>query len=56
MDNLATTLTNIANTLNCVEVKGRDNMNRLLGCILTIDRIISELKERPEAESETEQG
>ena len=35
-------LTNIINTLNTIEVKGRENMNRLLGCILLLERVVAE--------------
>lgn len=45
-------LTNIRNTLNLVSVAGADNMNRLLGCILALDKLQLEIAAltRPEPE------
>ena len=37
-----TNLINVINTLNTIEVKGRENMNRLLGCILLLERVVAE--------------
>lgn len=47
-------LTNIRNTLNIVSVAGADNMNRLLGCILALDKLQPEIAAltRPEPEEE----
>lgn len=33
------TIKNVINTLNTVEVKGRDNLNHLLGCILALEQV-----------------
>lgn len=33
------TLRQIINTLNCIEVKGKDNLDRLLGCIMALEQI-----------------
>ena len=33
-------LTQVLNTLNLIEVQGKDNLNRLLGCILVLEDII----------------
>ena len=45
-------LTDIRNTLNIVSVAGADNMNRLLGCILALDKLQPEIAAltRPDAE------
>lgn len=47
-------LTDIRNTLNLVSVAGADNMNRLLGCILALDKLQPEIAAmtRPEPEEE----
>lgn len=47
-------LTNIKNTLNTVTVSGAENMNRLLGCILLLDKLQPEIAAltRPEPEEE----
>lgn len=47
------TLDDIINTLNGVEVKGRDNMDRLLGAILALEAI-KEAQSKAEAEQEKE--
>lgn len=44
------TLERLIYTLNGVEVKGRDNIDKLLGCIMTLESLIEELKERENAE------
>lgn len=38
----------LLNSLNCIEVKGKDNLDTLLGCMLAIERKIAEI--------ETEEG
>lgn len=45
-------LTNIKNTLNTVTISGAENMNRLLGCILLLDKLQPEISTlvQPEAE------
>lgn len=37
------TLKTLISTLNSVEVKGKDNMDMLLGCILTLEHMVQEL-------------
>lgn len=37
-----TTLKMVINTLNTIDVRGRGNMNHLLGCIMTLERMIAE--------------
>ncbi len=46
------TLSKVINTLNVVEVKGRENLNHLLGVILTLEDIVNNVKteEAPEDE------
>ena len=33
-------LTQVINTLNQIDVQGKDNLNKLLGCILVLEDII----------------
>lgn len=40
-----TNLVNIINTLNTIEVKGKENMNRMLGCILLLEKMVHEAEE-----------
>lgn len=39
------TLKAVENTLNQIEVKGRENMDRLLGCIIAVQKLQEKLKE-----------
>lgn len=39
-EELKNNLKNIRNTLNTVSVSGAENMNRLLGCIMMLDKDI----------------
>ena len=39
------TLAKVINTLNTVEVKGRANMDHLLGCILTLEDMVRGMNE-----------
>ena len=41
-----TTLQMVINTLNTIEVKGRENMNHLLGCIMTLERMMAQKDEQ----------
>lgn len=34
----------VISTLNCIEVKGKDNLDRLLGCIQTLESVAMELQ------------
>ena len=36
------TLTHVINTLNTIEVRGKDNLNKLLGCILVLEKLMSQ--------------
>lgn len=40
-------LSQVINTLNLIEVQGKDNLNRLLGCILVLEDIVSESNAQP---------
>lgn len=42
------TLAKIINTLNNVETRGKENLDRLLGCIITLEQIAAQsVKEVP---------
>lgn len=43
------TLINVINTLNQITVSGFENMNKLLGCIQALDRIVKEGREKEDA-------
>lgn len=43
-DQIKSSIMAVINTLNTVEVKGRDNMNRLLGSIVTLEKLAAELE------------
>ena len=40
-------LTSVINTLNQITVQGKDNMNRLLGCILVLESLNADTEEVP---------
>lgn len=40
-------LTQVVSTLNLIEVQGKDNLNRLLGCILVLEDIIANGEDIP---------
>lgn len=40
-----TTLQMVINTLNTIEVRGRENMNHLLGCIMALEHIMAQQEE-----------
>lgn len=40
---IKTNLVNVISTLNRVEVKGRENMDHLLGCIMVLEKLVSEV-------------
>jgi hypothetical protein len=42
-------------TLNDVEVKGRDNMDKLLGCIMALETVV-QMEEKPVEVKEEENG
>lgn len=48
-------LRNIRNTLNQIEVRGRENLDMLLGCILTIDNAVA-TDDQEKAQEEREGG
>lgn len=41
-------LRTVINTLNTVEVKGRENMNHLLGAILVLEQLIAQADQAPD--------
>lgn len=41
-------LRTVINTLNTVEVKGRENMNHLLGAIMVLEQLVAQKDEEPE--------
>lgn len=47
-------LYSVKNTLNEIEVHGKDNLDRLLGCIWTIEKLIEEEKETATSSQEGE--
>ena len=46
----------IINTLNQIEVKGKDNLDKMLGVILALEMMISEPKETENTETEVGEG
>lgn len=50
---IKTNIINVINTLNTVTIHGRENMNRLLGCIMVLEKMASDL-DKPEAEPKIE--
>jgi len=48
----------IAATLNTITVQGRDNLDRLLGCMQMIERIVAEMDaaEEEEQDNSIEEG
>lgn len=48
-------LVNIINTLNTIEVKGKENMNRMLGCILLLEKMAHEAEQNDEPEIKLEE-
>lgn len=44
-------LTSLLQTLNCIEVKGKDNVNYLLGCILAIEGALKQMDSENKEES-----
>lgn len=53
--NLATTVRAVVATLDLVEVKGRDNLDRVLGCINALDAVVTALETAKDYE-EVEDG
>lgn len=47
-DQIKTNLIAVTNTLNQIDVKGKDNMNRLLGCIMMLENIAKAFDAPPE--------
>lgn len=50
---ITSTIQLVISTLNDVEVKGRDNLDKLLGCILTLECTVSKLKDNDAKKEET---
>lgn len=44
----------LLSSLNCIEVKGKDNLDTLLGCMMAIERKIAELDSNEEGETATD--
>lgn len=47
-------LTDVINTLNQIEVRGRENLDKLLGCILALEQFV-QAQQSAEAEGQTEE-
>ena len=52
---METFLRKILSSLNCIEVKGKDNMDYLLGAIMAVEAMLNQLSE-PNEEAEEENG
>ena len=48
--NMITTLSAVIKTLDTIEVRGKENLDALLGCILTLERLVSQLENHPKDE------
>ena len=49
---METFLRKILASLNSIEVKGRENMDYLLGAIMAVEAMLNQMNEREEAEEE----
>jgi len=49
-------LETLLKTLNCIEVKGKDNVNYLLGCICAVEKMIATIESNESNETEEENG
>lgn len=49
---LAETIKAVINTLNGVTVSGRENMNRLLGSIVALEKVLASLEVKPEVKDD----
>ena len=49
---METYLKKILASLNCIEVKGRENMDYLLGAIMAVEALLNQMTEPTEAEEE----
>ena len=47
-DQIKTNIIAVANTLNQITIQGKDNMNRLLGCIMMLENIAKAFDAPPE--------
>ncbi len=45
----------IIRTLETVEVRGRENLDKLLGCILQLEKMANDSKDTPKAAPEAEE-
>ena len=50
-EQIKTTLKIVVNTLNTVEVKGKDNINHMLGSIMTLEKVINEMNTETEVDN-----
>ena len=48
-------LETLLKTLNCIEVKGKDNVNYLLGCICAVEKMMATIEQNTE-ETEEDNG
>lgn len=42
-EQIKSNLVSIINTLNTIEIKGRENMNRMLGSIVLLEKVIQDV-------------
>lgn len=49
-------LTTLYNSLNSIEVKGKDNLDTLLGCLMAIEQQIAKITAEESAETEENDG
>ena len=47
-------LTQLLLTLNSIEVKGKENLDYLLGCMISVERAIAQLDEETKKEEEND--
>lgn len=50
------TLENIINTLNQIEVKGKDNLDKLLGAIIALEQLLAAVNNTPQENSNEDKG
>lgn len=53
MDNI-TLLRSAVNTLNTIDVRGKENLDKMLGCINVLEHIVRNLENMKNAETESE--
>lgn len=55
MDNMLTLIKMVTSTLNTVEVKGKDNLDKLLGCINALENVVQIMEAAPTPPNNTDQ-